>query len=135
MGRFLPILIIVAICLIVCNKVRQNRLAATQTRSAATGLPMATPTPSIRPDIEAACQQNKCELISFKPTGVDQYEFVVRGKTAIAVANVLDTIGPPPQGSGIMKDLVNYDDPKRYWKDIYQSNEAHYARHVIRAWK
>ena len=135
MSRFLPILIIVAICLIVCSKVRQNRQAAQQTRSAATGAVMATPTPSVRPDIEAACKQYNCELISFKPTGFNEYEFVVRGPSLNAVNNLLDVIGPPPQGSGIMKDLINYSDPKMYWQGIHNSNEAHYARYVIRAWK
>ncbi len=106
MGRFLPILIIVAICLIVCSEVRKKQQASQQTHSSATGAVIATPTPSVRPDFEAACKGQHCELISFKPLGGNEFEIVVRGPNLNSINEILTDLGPPPEGTGVLKEKI-----------------------------
>ncbi len=121
MGKFLAIVAIVALgwSCFVMNEARKPK-------------PMKV---SVRADIEAAAAAAGCELLEYKEPQTNVVEFVVRGPTGNAVNDVLTKLGPPPEGSGVMKDVINYDDPKRYWIGIHQSNEAHYARHVVRAYK
>jgi hypothetical protein len=97
----------------------------------------ATPAPlPLRPDIQKICDQNGVILVNcVEGVQRDIVDIWVKSRDRNAINYILDDMRQPPRGNGLMKDLINYDDPKRYWITIENSEQMHNAHHELRAYR